>query len=352
MGLPMQILAATALDLVLGDPRWLPHPVRGIGWLASRLEGLARRGLGPTRLAGLLTALFVVALAGLAAWGLMRAAAQIDPWAAEIVAVLVIYTTIAPCDLARHSRRVFRALADGDLATARLAVANIVGRDVARLDASGVARAAVESVAESTVDGVTAPLFYAFLAGPVGAVVYRAVNTLDSMFGHRDDRYRDFGWAAARIDDVANYVPARLTAPLLCLAALVLGQRPLAALRILIRDGRKHPSPNAGLTEAAMAGALGVQLGGRVWYDGEPIDKPTIGDDLEPVGPRHIRAANALMFATTGLFLAVACLGYAVPHTGSDVQNSISPGKLSSVAAGLCLAKCVRLSPSLREVAP
>jgi adenosylcobinamide-phosphate synthase len=304
MRLPLQILAATVLDLLLGDPRWLPHPVRGIGWLAVRLETVARRALGPTRLAGLLTVLTVYAVAGFAAWSAIRVAAQSAPLAADITAVLVIYATIAPCDLARHSRAVFRALASGDLAEARRAVANIVGRDVECLDEPGVARAAVESVAESTVDGVTAPLFYAFVAGPVGALVYRAVNTLDSMFGHQDDRYRDFGWAAARIDDLANWLPARLTAPLVCLAALVLRQRPLLALRILIRDGRKHASPNAGLTEAAMAGALGVQLGGQVSYDGELVDKPVIGDPLVPVQPHHIRVANAVMFVTTGLFLA------------------------------------------------
>jgi adenosylcobinamide-phosphate synthase len=290
--------------LVFGDPRWLPHPVRGIGWLAARLETFARRTLGATRLAGLLTALAIYVAAGLAAWGVIRAAAQIAPLAADVAAVLVIYTTIAPRDLAGHSRIVWRALAGGDLAAARRAVANIVGRDVECLDASGVTRAAVESVAESTVDGVTAPLFYAFVGGPVGAMVYRAVNTLDSMFGHLDDRYRHFGWAAARIDDAANWLPARLTAPLVCIAALLLRQRPAAALRILVRDGRKHTSPNAGLTEAAMAGALGVQLGGRVYYDGEAVDKPVIGDDLEPLGPQHIRLANAMMFATTGLFLA------------------------------------------------
>jgi adenosylcobinamide-phosphate synthase len=305
MGLAMQVLAATALDLALGDPRWLPHPVRGIGWLAARLEAGARRTLGATRLAGLLTALAVYAAAGLAAWGAVRAAAQIAPLAADVAAVLVIYSTIAPRDLAKHSRIVWRDLASGDLAAARRSVANIVGRDVEGLDVAGVTRAAVESVAESTVDGVTAPLFYALVGGPVGALVYRAVNTLDSMFGHLDDRYRHFGWAAARIDDAANWLPARLTAPLLCLAALLLRQRPLAALRILVRDGRKHASPNAGLTEAAMAGALGVQLGGPVSYDGELVDKPGIGDDFTPLEPRHIRAANAMMFATTGLFLAV-----------------------------------------------
>ncbi len=181
-------------------------------------------------------------------------------------------------------------------------VAAIVGRDTQQLDEAGVVRAAVESVAESTVDGVTAPLFFAAIAGPVGAMVYRAVNTLDSMFGHQDDRYRRFGWAAARIDDLANYLPARLTAPLICLAAAlwISSRSGRAALRILARDGRKHASPNSGLAEAAMAGALGVQLGGVNYYDGEPLEKPTIGDAVVPLSPRHIRVANALMFLTSG----------------------------------------------------
>ncbi len=207
-------------------------------------------------------------------------------------------------------------------------MAAIVGRDTRQLDEAGVVRAAVESVAESTVDGVTAPLFFAAIAGPMGAMVYRAINTLDSMFGHQDDRYRQFGWAAARIDDLANYLPARLTAPLICLAAAMLRmgmtivypahsvcrcQRHTecagytASLRILARDGRKHASPNSGLAEAAMAGALGVQLGGTNYYDGEPLEKPTIGDATVPLAPQHIPQANALMFLTTGLFLA-ACL--------------------------------------------
>jgi adenosylcobinamide-phosphate synthase len=141
----------------------------------------------------------------------------------------------------------------------------------------------------------------------VGAMVYRAVNTLDSMFGHQDERYLQFGWAAARIDDLANYVPARCTAPLACIAALLLRLRPGLAARTLLCDGRKHDSPNAGLTEAAMAGALGVQLGGVNYYDGQPSVKPTIGEAIEPLSPRHIRLANALMFVTAGLFLAV-CL--------------------------------------------
>ena len=301
MRLEYQILAAVALDLALGDPPWLPHPVRGMAWLATRLESLARRR---TRLAGLAVAMLVYIAAGGAAWGVIRLAEFIGRVAADVAAVVIIYTTIAPRDLFRHSMAVWRALAEGDLVEARRRVAAIVGRDTETLDEAGVVRAAVESVAESTVDGVTAPLFWAIVAGPVGAVVYRAINTLDSMFGHQDDRYGQFGTAAARIDDLANYIPARLTAPLLCVAAMLLRQRPLPAARILLRDGRKHASPNAGLAEAAVAGALGVQLGGRNFYGGQPVDQPAVGDPLAPLAPRHIRSANALMLTATALFLA------------------------------------------------
>jgi adenosylcobinamide-phosphate synthase len=358
MRLEYQILIAVALDLALGDPQWLPHPVRGIGRLALCFEALSRRVLGSTRLAGLCAALSTYIAVGAAAWGVIRLAAAIHPAAADVASILIIYTTIAARDLARHSMAVFRSLAAGHMDEARRRVGAIVGRDTDRLDESDVIRAAVESVAESTVDGVTAPLMFAVVAGPVGAMVYRAVNTLDSMFGHRDERYRQFGWVAARIDDLANYIPARCTAPLVCMATLLLrlaaclqfgplslwervrvragkvenapsprnvpslpsppaplpkgegsssrhALRPGLALRTLLRDGRKHTSPNAGLTEAAMAGALGVQLGGVNYYDGQPLEKPTIGEAAVPLSPRHIRLANALMFVSAGLFLAV-----------------------------------------------
>jgi adenosylcobinamide-phosphate synthase len=260
MRLEYQILTAVAIDLLVGDPRWLPHPVRATGRLALGLEKLSRRTLGSTRIAGSVAAMAVYLLTGLTAWGVMQLAALLHPWAADVAAVWLIYTAIAARDLAAHSTTVFRALTVGDLSEARRRVGFIVGRDTDRLDEAGVVRAAVESVAESTVDGVTAPLFFAVVAGPVGAIVYRAVNTLDSLFGHQDEQYGRFGWAAARIDDLANYLPARLTAPLVAVAAALLRQRPVATLRILLRDGRSHASPNAGLAEAAMAGALGVQL--------------------------------------------------------------------------------------------
>ncbi|NQT85627.1 cobalamin biosynthesis protein CobD [bacterium] len=299
MRLEIQILAAVALDLLLGDPRWLPHPVRGIGWLALKFESITRRVLRP-RVAGMVTAVSVVAAAGGIAWGLLAAARAAHPIAGDVVAILVIYTTLAARDLARHSMAVYEPLATGDLPEARRRVAMIVGRDTADLDEQAVARAAVESVAESIVDGVTAPLLLAALLGPVGAMVYRAINTLDSTFGYKNERYREFGWASARLDDVANAIPARLTAPLLCLASL---RR--ESVRILRRDGRNHASPNSGLTEAAMAGALGIQLGGPSTYGGVPVDKPTLGDATRPIESDDIRKANALMFATEGLFLAL-----------------------------------------------
>jgi adenosylcobinamide-phosphate synthase len=308
MRLEYQIIAAMLLDLALGDPRWLPHPVRGIAWLARLLERASRRAVpqspGWQKFAGVVTVVATVASAALAVWGLIRLAGMWNPWAADAVGVVAIYTTIAARDLARHSMAVYRPLAAGDLAEARKRVAMIVGRDTESIDEAGVTRAAVESVAESTVDGVTAPLMFAIVAGPVGAMVYRAINTLDSTFGYRNDRYLHFGWASARLDDAANYIPARLTAPLIALAAWLLGQRPGQSLRILRRDGRKHESPNSGLAEAAMAGALGVQLGGTNYYQGEPLEKPTIGEPSVTLSVRHIRLANALMFASAGLFLA------------------------------------------------
>ncbi|MFA5042995.1 MAG: adenosylcobinamide-phosphate synthase CbiB [Kiritimatiellia bacterium] len=309
MNLTYQIIAAVALDLLLGDPRWLPHPARGIGRLAQWLEQSTRHLIRSQRAAGIVTVLLVIVTAVASAWGAIYLAGLCHPLAADIVSIIVIYTTIAARDLVRHSCAVFRALTAGDLEQARRRVAEIVGRDTANLDEAGVARAAVECVAESTVDGVTAPLFFAIVAGPVGAIVYRAINTLDSTFGYTTDRYIRFGWAAAKLDDLANYLPARITAPLIGLAAALLGRHPMQSWRILRRDGRKHESPNAGLPEAALAGALGIRLGGLNYYGGEPLAKPAIGEPLVPIQAEHILAANAVMLVTLALFLA---LGLAV----------------------------------------
>jgi len=289
---------AFGLDLLLGDPPWLPHPIRAMGRWATACESLWRRCLDDERLAGVLTVLSV--LAGVAGVTVMfiAGAQWIHPWAGDAVRLYFLYASLAARDLARHGHRVYEALMADDLPLARQRVGMIVGRETASLDEAGVSRACVESVAENIVDGVTAPLLWAALGGPVGAMLYKAVNTMDSMFGYKNERYLLFGWAPARLDDLANFIPARFTALVVVMVAFLLGYSPQGALRIWRRDRRNHASPNSGQTEAAVAGALGIQLGGPSVYFGTVVEKPVIGDPGVPIAARHILAANRLMLAT------------------------------------------------------
>jgi adenosylcobinamide-phosphate synthase len=304
----MQILAAIGLDLLWGDPRRLPHPVKGMGWLALTLEAPLRRRIANPRLAGIVTALVVVGATATAAALLLATAYRLHPWAGDALSILLLSTCFASRDLARHAWQVLSALRLGDLELARQRVGWLVGRDTAPLDPSGVILAAVESVAENTVDGVTAPLFWAVLLGPVGALAYKAASTLDSTFGYKNERYLQFGWASARLDDVLNYLPARLTLPITVVAAALLGQRPKQTWRIALRDARNHPSPNSGWSEAATAGALGIQLGGPVYRQSKLTDRPYFGNTGEPLAPRHIVAAVQLMLLTS-LLTALLFLG-------------------------------------------
>jgi adenosylcobinamide-phosphate synthase len=303
MRIETQVLAAFGLDLLLGDPRWLPHPVKAIGRFAVALEAPLRRAIPNARAAGVVAVLAVLGATGLAAFLLVAGASWLHPWAGDAVSIVLLYTCFAGRDLARHGGRVYQALAGDDLPEARRRVAMLVGRDTERLDEPEVVRGTVESIAENMVDGVTAPVLFAVLVGPVGALLYKAVNTLDSTFGYKNERYLCFGWASARLDDVVNYLPARLTAPLVAFTAALLGLRPVGAWRIFRRDGRKHPSPNSGLTEAAVAGALGVQLGGLNYYFGESSERPHMGDPLQPLRRGHILQANRLMLCTSALAL-------------------------------------------------
>jgi adenosylcobinamide-phosphate synthase len=303
--LEYQIITAMALDGLVGDPRWLPHPVKLIGALAARIERISRRLIPSEYAAGGVTAAIVVLAAGAAAWLIVAGATALHPLAGDAASILLLYTTFAARDLARHGADVLRELETGNVPEARRKVAMMVGRDTEALDEEGIARAAVESVAENTVDGVTAPLLYAIAGGPVAAVMYKAVNTLDSTFGYKTERYLRFGWASAKLDDLANYLPARITALFMVVAAAVLRMRAGRAWRTLIRDGRKHTSPNSGLCEAAMAGALGVRLGGRSYYFGQPSDKPYIGNPGAPPRKDDIRRGNWLMLATYMVTAAV-----------------------------------------------
>jgi adenosylcobinamide-phosphate synthase len=243
--------------------------------------------------------------------------------------------------LSRETEAVLAACEAEDWTEARKRLSMIVGRDTAELSPEQIYRACIETVAESTTDGVVAPLFYAALLGPCGMWAYKAINTLDSMVGHRDERYLRFGWASARADDVANFLPARFTWLLLSLAALLMGNRAGRALAIGWRDGRKHPSPNSGWAEATMAGALGVQLGGPSTYQGEPSDKPTLGDTNEKLTRAGAGQAIRLMLLTAWLALTLALparylTAQGLLHAGL-VQYDQSPdaeGQREDTAAG------------------
>lgn len=303
-GAALSILAAVALDLLLGDPRWLPHPVVQIGRLISLLEKLLRRLVPNERLGGVLLLVLTVGVTFGAAWGVVRGAALLHPAAGIAVSALIGWTCLAARSLHGESGVVARALAAGDLPSARRFLSFIVGRDTAELGEPEIWRGTVETVAENTSDGVIAPLFFLMVGGAPLALAYKAVNTLDSMVGYRNERYRHFGWASARCDDLANLIPARITGLLICLAAPLAGCSGRRALRTMVRDGRNHSSPNSGIPEAAVAGALGVRLGGTNVYFGTPVEKPTIGEPLHLLDAAAWRGAVRLMYGAEGVLVA------------------------------------------------
>lgn len=303
MRLEYQIILAVGLDFVLGDPRFVPHPVRGIGRLASWLEQRGRMTIKNEMLAGtavaLCTLFFTVSGTALFIW----ICGILNPALGDLASIIMIYTAIAIKDLVKHSKEVYYALAEHNLELARNKTAMMVGRKTSDLDEGELVRAAVESIAENMVDGVIAPLFYALMLGPLGAIGYRAVNTLDSMFGYKDARYEQFGKFSARLDDVSNFIPARVGGLTVPLVAQLLGFKARKSWQILWRDRRQHDSPNAGWPEAAFAGALGVRLGGTNVYGSRVSVKPYLGDPLEPLNTVHIRYANRLMVCAALTFL-------------------------------------------------
>lgn len=307
----MALAIGFALDLVVGDPHWLPHPIRLVGRLISGLERILRRVFPATpkgeRAAGVVLVVLVCTISTACAIALLVLCGMASPWLALAVESIMCYQMLATKALKDESMKVYDALAAGDLAAARSAVSMIVGRDVERLDAAGVTRAAVETVAENASDGVVAPLLFMAVGGAPLGVFYKAVNTMDSMVGYRNEKYRYFGTAAARFDDVLNFVPARLSGVLMVCAASIARLDAKGAWRIFLRDRRKHASPNSAHTEAACAGALDVALAGDAWYFGKLVEKPTIGDALRPVETADIVRANRLLYATASLSL-VLCL--------------------------------------------
>ena len=308
------IFAALALDALVGDPSWLPHPVVLIGQAISWSEDRFRSGQPRTDfLSGLLLAVGITILAAAIAWLTIGLCGLVGPWLASLAAVLVAWTTLAMRGLDDAAKTVELALRRDDENAARTAMPALVGRDPEQLDRAGMICATVESIAENLSDGIIAPLLFLFVGGPVAAMAYKAINTLDSMIGYRDERYLYFGRAAARIDDVANYIPARFSALCIAAAAALTTRRLRPALRTCLADARKHLSPNAGFPESAMAGALGVQLGGDGVYGGEVEQRAVMGCAVrEPTVDDISVARNILRLATAIGFVILALLRSAV----------------------------------------
>ncbi|WP_455125293.1 adenosylcobinamide-phosphate synthase CbiB [Ruminococcus sp.] len=291
------------LDLCFGDPRWLPHPVVWIGKGISRMEKFLRRHFPKTpkgeRTAGILLAICIPLASFLISLGVLLLAYRISFWLWFVLHTFWAYQIPASRCLATESRKVYRKLAASDLSGARTQLSWLVGRDTQSLSEEEVTKACVETVAENTSDGVTAPLFYLLIGGVPLGFLYKAVNTLDSMVGYRNETYRYFGTASAKLDDALNWLPSRICAVLMICAAWLLRLDARNAWRIFRRDRSKHLSPNSAQTESVAAGALGIRLGGTHLYFGKPVEKPTIGDARRPARPKDILTANRLMIGTS-----------------------------------------------------
>lgn len=308
----LPIILGFFLDCAVGDPYNMPHPIKLIGRLIGGLEKLVRSRMNDLRLGGILLGLTVILISTAVPLVILMICYNLNlvlGIAAETV--LCCYMLAARC-LCNESMKVCNAALSGDTEEARKAVSMIVGRDTAVLDRDGIIRAAVETVAENTSDGVTAPLFYMGIGGAVGAFFYKAVNTMDSMIGYKDEKYADIGRFAAKLDDVLNYIPSRSTALFMVIAAPLAGLDGRNAFRIWKRDRRNHASPNSAQTESVCAGALHLRLAGDAWYFGKLHKKQYIGDNDRPIEPADIRRANKLMYVTSALMLifsaAVRCV--------------------------------------------
>jgi adenosylcobinamide-phosphate synthase len=303
------VILALVLDKLIGDPRWLPHPVRGMGWLIIRLEKFLNSGSNRI-LKGTITAFIVVIVPFILCLLIVKLFYQVHLIAGVLAEVILIFTTIAPKSLATAAMDVYSPLKNSQLEIARQKLSWIVGRDTAHLDEGEIVRGVVETVAENTSDGVTAPIFYAIIGGAPLAIAYRAINTLDSMIGHKSERYLLFGRASAKWDDWANLIPSRLTG--IC---MLLGNLHVSSIGInkifplLFEHAKKHPSPNSGWGEAAMAILLGVQLGGANYYQGNLSNRPKIGLRLRVLHKEHILHSIKIMDRTVLLFTLMTLLG-------------------------------------------
>lgn len=301
------IIAGFILDLIFGDPHWLPHPICLIGNLIGFIEGNLRPKLAPNKnallLGGALMVIIVLVISFAVPMAILLAAGMVSPWLAFAIETLMCYQIFATKCLRDESMKVYDALHNNDLADARVKLSWIVGRDTQNLDEEEITKGAVETVAENTADGIIAPMFYMFLGGVPLAFLYKGINTMDSMVGYKNDKFLYFGRCAAKLDDLANLIPARITGLVMIAAAFLLGLNGPGAWKVFWRDRYNHLSPNSAMTESVTAGALNIQLGGDHFYFGKLVHKDTIGDNIRPVCPEDIKKTNNLLYMT-----AVLCL--------------------------------------------
>lgn len=306
----MELIVGFLLDRLLGDPHRWYHPVRSIGTSISVCEKYLRKIFPQNRkgelAGGIVLAAVILTGSGMVPWILLILAERIHPWMRFCLGSVMCYQLLAARSLKDESMHVYQELERGDLEGARKAVSMIVGRDTEQLTEEGIIKAAVETVAENTSDGVIAPLLYMAVGGPVAGFLYKGINTMDSMVGYHNAAYEYFGKAGAKLDDVVNWIPARLSAAAMIVAAAVKGMDWKQAIKIYRRDRKNHKSPNSAQTEAVCAGALGVELAGNAFYFGKLVEKPVIGDPVRPVEKEDIPRAGGLMYATEWIVLGLA----------------------------------------------
>ena len=305
---PTVFLGAYIVDIIVGDPRRFPHPIVIIGKFVKFLEdNICHSSLMDKKKGGVILWFAVVAPTFFITWGIVKGCFFINAFFGAIITILLASLTLATRSLYDESKVVLDALNRGNIEEARKNLSMIVGRDTENLDEEEILRAVIETVSENLSDGIVAPMFYLALGGVPLAMAYKAVNTLDSMVGYKNDRYRDIGCFSAKMDDIFNWIPARLTGLVIVVASFILRLNWRDSWRIMRRDGRNHSSPNSGIPEAAVAGSLGIQLGGENRYFGEIVGKPTIGDRINGVGRGNVRKTWAVMFASS-LLMAVFCM--------------------------------------------
>ncbi|MGN0600899.1 MAG: adenosylcobinamide-phosphate synthase CbiB [Oscillospiraceae bacterium] len=304
LALPM--LIGFIIDIILGDPYSLPHPIRAIGTLISKLEKFVRSRFNNLRKGGVFLAAVVLVISTLAPLLILILCYRINVILGVVIESVMCWQLVAARCLQKESMKVCRALEENDTEKARKAVSMIVGRDTEVLDEKGIIKAAVETVAENTSDGVTAPIMYISFGGAALGFFYKAANTMDSMIGYKNEKYADIGRFAARLDDLLNFIPSRLTAIAMILSAYLLKLDGKNAFNIWKRDRRKHASPNSAQTESVCAGALDIRLAGDAYYFGELHKKEFIGDDLRPPENEDIRHANRLMYCTSVIVLIIS----------------------------------------------